>query len=71
MILVDDVMISMRARVMITPVIPAKYVKATYKPPTGFCEVIAHVGQRGCIKAKAAEPSVYLTCQILHPIANP
>lgn len=45
MILVDDVMISMRARVMITPVRPAKYVKATYKPPTGFCEIIVHVGQ--------------------------
>lgn len=46
MVLVDDVMISMRARVMITPVRPAKYVKATYRPPTGFCERIAHIGLR-------------------------
>lgn len=46
MVLVDDVMISMRARVMITPVRPAKYVKATYRPPPGFCERIAHIGLR-------------------------
>lgn len=46
MVLVDDVMISMRAKVMITPVRPAKYVKATYKPPMGFCKIIEHTGLR-------------------------
>lgn len=39
-------MIRMRANVIMTPVRPAKYVKATYRPPTGFCEIIAHVGVR-------------------------
>lgn len=39
-------MINMRASVMITPVRPAKYVKATYRPPTGFCERMAYIGLR-------------------------
>lgn len=48
-------MMSMRASVMITPVRPAKYVKATYRPPTGFCEIIAHVGLRkGLRQSKAS-----------------
>lgn len=66
MVLVDDVMINIRASVMMTPVRPAKYVKATYRPPSGFCEINTHRGLNEENVSKLTwAPSVFFTSESL------
>ena len=42
MVLVEEVIINMRHSVMTTPVMPAKRVTATYRPPAGFYKIQIH-----------------------------
>lgn len=42
MVLVEEVIINMRHRVITTPVMPANRVTATYRPPSGFCKIHTH-----------------------------
>lgn len=42
MVLVEDVIISMRHSVMMIPVMPANRVTATNRPPSGFCKIYTH-----------------------------
>lgn len=65
MVLVDEVMMRMRASVMTTPVMPAKYVKATYRPPTGFCEIIAHSLRKELDQRRASWTTTHQTLYLV------